>query len=183
MNLTQVAASQLTGTWNADPVHSNVEFRVRHLGLSWLRGHVNSFDARLETSDTGELVLRGTAHVDSIKMRNEQLMGHLMSPEFFDQQLHPRISFTSTRVELHEDQSAHIEGVLEIRGHEHLINLNGTWEGPAEGMSGERRVALDLSTEIDRHDWGIDWNAPLSGGRTVLGPKVIVAVDMELIET
>jgi polyisoprenoid-binding protein YceI len=167
------------GTWAIDPIHSVVNFRVRHFGITWLRGGFNEFDIQLTAGDEG-LKLEGSTPVESIAFPNEQLHGHLMSPDFFDAALHPTLSFTSTDVTLAEDGTATVQGELTLRGTTKPIELKGRWSGPVEDMGGNERIGLELSAEFDRFDYGIAWEAKLTGGHDVLGRTVRIDGEFEL---
>src|SRR5213082_1602495 len=112
-NMSTITAVEQTipsGTWSLDKVHSSVGYAVRHAGVSLFRGSVESFEAQLAAG-----ALRGSADVSSITVSDENLAGHLLSPDFFDAERFPQVSFTSTA--LHRDGDDFVvEGELEIRG-------------------------------------------------------------------
>lgn len=168
------------GTWGLDPVHSVASFRVKHFGLTWLRGGFTAFDLQLTADEDGALRITGGADVEAISFPNEQLHGHLMSPDFFDAQLHPRIDFTSTSVDLREDGTAVIEGELTIKGTTLPARLGGTWSGPVEGLGGEQRIGLELEGEIDRDAYGVSWQAALPTGQEVVSKAVKLEGEFEL---
>ena len=170
-----------TGTWTTDPVHSVVSFRVRHFGINWLRGGFNEFDVKLEATDAGDLTLAGSVPVQSISFPNEQLHGHLMSPDFFDAELHPTLSFESTDVTLAADGTATVRGNLTLRGTTNPVELTGTWSGPVQGMAGDDRIGIELQGEVDRTAYGISWAAQLAGGQDVVSGKVILGAELELV--
>lgn len=180
---TATAAPIKAGTWTADPVHSVVGFRVRHFGISWLRGGFKQFDVSLTASEEGALRLTGTTPVESISFPNEQLHGHLMSPDFFDAELHPTLSFESDDVALASDGTATVNGSLTLRGTTKPIELTGTWSGPIEGMAGDERIGLELSGQVDRHAFGISWAAKLAGGADVVSGTVKIDTTLELIHS
>lgn len=169
------------GTWTADPVHSSAGFRIKHFGLTWLRGSFTEFDVTLTSSDDG-ISISGSTPVSSISFRNEQLAGHLQSPEFFDAQLHPGISFHAAQLALNDDGSLSGQGSLTMRGVTRDVELAGTWSGAIEDMSGGQRIAIDLTTTIDRTLWGISWNAKLAGGNDVVGNTVQIDGSFELVQ-
>jgi len=146
-----------TGTWQLDTVHSSVGYAVRHSGVSLFKGTVGSFDAEL-----ADATLRGSAEVSSITVNDENLQGHLLSPDFFDVERTPRVSFESTSVSRVGDELA-VEGELEIRGLRQPVTLTGTIAGPVEGPAGEK-IGITLETVIDRTNFGITWNMELPGG-------------------
>lgn len=169
------------GTWSLDPVHSVIGFRVRHLGLTWLRGKFDAFDASLVVGEDGTRQLEGSTPVESIRFPNEQLHGHLMSPDFFDAQLHPTLTFSSTSVDLEDDGRAIVRGDLTLRGTTQRVELTGTWSHVAEDMGGNERIGLELGGELDRFDYGISWAAQLAGGADVLGTAVKLEGELELV--
>lgn len=170
-----------SGTWSIDKTHSQLSFRVHHLGISWLRGGFADFDVTFTASEDANHRLSGTTQVNSISFPNEQLHGHLMSPDFFDAQLHPQLTFESENVTLDETGTATVHGSLMLRGITHPITLKGTWTHPIEGMGGDTRFGLTLTGELDRHAYGISWNAKLAGGGDVVGGKVFVDAALELV--
>lgn len=169
------------GTWAVDPIHSYAGFRVRHFGLTWLKGGFDAFDATLNSGEDG-MTLEGSAPVANITFTNEQLVGHLQSPDFFDSQLHPLLTFRSTDVQFGEDGTAVIRGELVMKGISNEVELRGSWTGGVEDLYGNERVGLELSAEIDRTNWGIDWNAPLPSGGDVLGRTVRLEAALELVK-
>ena len=168
------------GTWALDPVHSVASFRVKHFGITWLRGGFNAFDLQLAASEDGSIELTGGAATEAISFPNEQLHGHLMSPDFFDAQLHPRIEFRSTDVDLADDGTATIQGELTIRGTTQPVRLTGRWSGPVEGLGGEQRIGLELEGEIDRDAYGVSWQATLPTGQEVVSKAVKLEGEFEL---
>ncbi len=177
--VTPVAA----GAWTLDPVHSVASFRVRHFGINWLRGGFKEFDLTLTAAEDGTLTITGSAPVQSISFPNEQLHGHLMSPDFFDAELHPKLTFTSTSVELAADGTAVVRGDLTLRGTTNPVELTGTWSGPIEGMAGDTRIGLEIGGDIDRNAYGISWAAKLSGGQDVVGGIVRIEGEFELVKS
>ncbi|MCB0878158.1 MAG: YceI family protein [Thermoleophilia bacterium] len=169
------------GTWTVDPVHSVVAFVVRHFGINWLRGGFTEFDIALTAAEDGALSLAGTAPVQAISFPNEQLHGHLMSPDFFDAELHPTLSFEADDVDLAGDGTATVRGTLTMRGTTNPIELTGTWAGPVQGLAGDERIGLVLNGEIDRHAYGISWNATLPTGQDAVAAKVKLSAELELV--
>jgi polyisoprenoid-binding protein YceI len=162
-----------TGTWTLDKTHSTVSYSVRHSGVSLFKGGLTDFDATL---DAGRL--RGSAAVASITVQDENLEGHLLSPDFFDAERFPRVSFASTKVGRNGDEIV-VEGELEIRGVIQRITLTGTIAGPVAGPAGDR-LGLHLETVIDRTSFGMTWNMELPSGGFVLDNEVKLVADLEL---
>jgi polyisoprenoid-binding protein YceI len=157
------------GTWALDTTHSSVTYAVRHSGVSLFKGGLTDFDAALVDGE-----LRGSASVASITVQDENLEGHLLSPDFFDAERFPRVSFTSTAIRRDGDEIV-VDGELEIRGAKQPVTLTGTIAGPV----GEK-VGLHLETVIDRTSFGMTWNMELPGGGFVLDNEVSLTADLEL---
>jgi polyisoprenoid-binding protein YceI len=162
-----------TGTWTLDKTHSTVSYSVRHSGVSLFKGGLTDFDA---VFDGGQL--RGSAAVASITVQDENLEGHLLSPDFFDAERNPRVSFASTDIRRDGDGIV-VEGELEIRGVKQPVTLTGSIAGPVAGPAGEK-LGLHLQTVIDRTSFGMTWNLKLPGGGFILDNEVTLSADLEL---
>jgi polyisoprenoid-binding protein YceI len=167
------------GIYTADPTHSSVEFSIRHMGLATIRGRASDFAASLDARGDTPL-LEGTIETASITTHDEQRDGHLGSPEFFDAQRHPRISFRSTGLELDGDHGT-LSGELTVKGTSKPVQLGVVVTGAGEDPWGNQRVGLDLDGVIDRREFGIDWNAPLPGGGLLLDDRVRLTASFSLV--
>jgi polyisoprenoid-binding protein YceI len=161
------------GTWTLDKTHSSVSYSVRHSGVSLFKGGLTDFEAAL---DDGQL--RGSAAVASITVQDENLEGHLLSPDFFDAERFPRVSFASTDIRSDGDRIV-VDGELEIRGVKQPVTLTGSIAGPVSGPAGEK-LGLHLETAIDRTSFGMNWNMELPGGGPILDNEVTLSADLEL---
>jgi polyisoprenoid-binding protein YceI len=173
----ETAIEPLSGTYRADPVHSSFGFAVKHSGVSTFRA---GFDDAQATLIAGEdaFALEGSAAVESVTITEPpEFRAHVLSPEFFDAERHPRIEFRSTDVELADDGSANVTGDLEIRGIARRVSATGTWRVAPGGQ----RVALELEAAVDRRDFGIEWQMEAPGGGDILGYDVTIMVGLELI--
>lgn len=169
--------------WVLDTAHSEVNFAVRHMMISTVRGHFSSFagEVAVDGADAGSLRITGTVDVDSISTRNADRDGHLRSPDFFDAASHPQITFESTAVQA-SGSAVTVTGSLTIRGNTHPITLSGTVEGPARDPWGNQRVGVSLEGEISREDFGLTWNQALETGGVLVGKKVRISVDLQAIQ-
>src|SRR4051812_6308479 len=172
MSTTIIEQALPTGTWALDKVHSSVGYAVRHSGVSLFKGGVEDFDVSLVDG-----TLRGSADVSSITVNDENLQAHLLSPDFFDVERTPRVSFESTSISRDGDELV-VEGELEIRGVKQPVTLTGTIAGPVTGPAGEK-IGLTLETVIDRTSFGIVWNMELPGGGFVLDNQVTLTANLE----
>lgn len=167
------------GTWTVDPIHSSVGFAITHNGVSTFRSGFSRYEAQLIGGK--EPRLEGSVDVASVEISEEQLKGHLLSPEFFDAERHPRIRFTSTELDVGEDGSARVRGELEIKGHRHEVEASGKFAQLGADLGGNPRVGLSLEAAVDRRGFGLDWNAELPSGGEVLDYQVSIAVELELV--
>lgn len=169
------------GTWQIDPTHSSVNFSVRHLGLSKVRGQFGSFTGALTVSDEPEQsAVAVSIDVDSIDTREPTRDAHLKSPDFLDAATSPTIAFTSRSVTGAGSQWE-VEGDLTIKGLSRPVTLEVTYEGAAGDPWGGSRIAFSASTEIDREDWGMTYNQALEAGGWLVGKKVKVELEVEAI--
>ncbi len=168
------------GTWNVDPVHSQVGFAVEYV-VGTFRGSFSPVDAKLEVSEDGSATLSGSTPVTGIKVQDENLTAHLQSPEFFDAERTPQITFTSTRIRRSGSEIA-IDGELTIRGATQPLTLEGTVGEPADDPFGGIRFGLKLETTIDRTQFGLNWNNPLPNGQPSLGNDVTLTAELYLVK-
>jgi polyisoprenoid-binding protein YceI len=162
-----------TGTWQADTVHSSVAFEVPY-AVATFSGQVIDFDATLADGK-----LAGSARIESIQTKEENLQAHLLSPEFFDAERHPVVGFSG---ELQRDGDAiEIDGEITIKGITQPAVLKGTIVGPAVDHFGATRVGLKLETTVDRTKFDINWNMPLPNGEQALSNEVTLKADLTLV--
>lgn len=168
------------GTWTADPVHSSISFAIAHSGIATFRGRFDSYEARLTGGERPKL--EGSVAVESIDIGEEQLKGHLLSPDFFDAENHPRSRFSSTELDVAEDGAVRLRGELEIRGRTHAVEASGRFGQVGAYLDGNARLGLSLEAKVDRRGFGVDWNAELPGGGRALEDEVTVNVDLQFVE-
>src|SRR3954468_16436994 len=170
------ATLPLSGTYKADPIHSSFGFAVKHMGVSTFRGTFSDVDATLADG-----VLEGRAKVESISIVSPaDFRAHVLGADFFDAGRHPEVLFRSTSVDLADDGTATVRGELTIKGITREVVATGTWTPPAETPMGTYVAAIELSTDLDRTQYGMTWNAPLPKGGNILGEKVALNIHLEL---
>jgi polyisoprenoid-binding protein YceI len=164
-------------TWAADPIHSNVQFEVEYAGVSTFRGSFRDFDATLEGS-----TLAGSARVASVDVKDEQLSGHLQSPDFFDAEQFPEIAFRADGLTVADDGSITGSGELTLKGVTKPVELKGRLAAaPSVDPFGRERLGLTLDTAVDRNEFGISWNAPNQSGGNYLGDEVTLKADLTFV--
>jgi len=165
------------GTWSADPVHSNVSFEIGYAGVNIFRGSFKQFTATL----SGD-VLEGSAEVASVDVKDDQLNGHLQTPDFFDAQRFPEITFKATELRRLEDGRVEGNGELTIKGASKQIAFEGTIaDAPSVDPFGRERLGLRLQSVIDRNEYGVSWNAPNQSGGNYLADDVTLIAELALV--
>ena len=179
MTTAQAESTIPTGSWQSDPIHSSIGFAVKHM-VGTFRGTFKEFDARVSDA-SGSPEISGRAKVQSVQVSEENLYGHLLSPEFFDAEQHPEIIFESKEISNDGDQLV-VNGELTVKGNTKPVVARGEISGPLLGPDENERLGIDLETKVDRHDYGLDWQMDLPGGGGVLGDEVTLTVHLELIK-
>ncbi|HZS30373.1 MAG TPA: YceI family protein [Gaiellaceae bacterium] len=155
------------GTWSADPVHSHLSFEVAYAGTNTFRGSFREYNATLDNG-----VLEGVAKVASVDVKDEQLNGHLQTPDFFDAERFPEITFRTSDLET---------GELTIKGVTRPVGVTATVSEPNTDPFGRERVGIALEATVDRNEFGVSWNAPNQGGGNYLGDDVTIKADLALV--
>jgi polyisoprenoid-binding protein YceI len=155
------------GTWSADPVHSHVSFEIAYAGTNTFRGGFREYTVTLKDG-----VLEGSADVASIDVKDEQLNGHLLTPDFFDAERFPQISFRTSDLE---------HGELTIKGVTRPVEISASVSEPNVDPFGRERVGITLEATVDRQLFGVSWNAPNQGGGNYLGDDVTIRAELALV--
>lgn len=164
------------GTYGLDPVHSSIGFGVKYNGLATFRSTFEKYDAQVTDG-----VLTGSADVSSIAIDEPNFKGHLQGADFFDAENAPTVTFRSTDVKVAEDGTAEVSGELTIRGTTKSVVATGTVSAGADPF-GNERVAFELSTTVDRREFGINWQNALPNGNDSLAWDVTITADLQLVK-
>jgi polyisoprenoid-binding protein YceI len=168
------------GSWNLDPVHSRVDFEVSYLAGRF-KGEFHEIGAELSV-EAERASLAGRAQVASVAVRDENLSAHLQSPDFFDAERHPQLRFAAEEIRLDGDGKVSLEGELTIKGVSKPVAVTGTVSGPITDPYGNERIGLNLTTKIDRTDFGVDWNNPLPSGEPSLANEVTIVAELQFVQ-
>lgn len=172
-----------TGMWAIDTAHSSVEFTIRHLGLSKVRGRFNEFDASLLVGPTlPETTLTATVDLSSVDTNNADRDTHLRSTDFFDVESNPTLAFRST--EISDNGGGYtVVGDLTINGATKPVQLDIEFNGVETfPMDQKRHAGFSASGTISRSDFGIDFDVPLGVDKMMLGDKVTIVLEIQLVE-
>lgn len=173
---------QANAIYALDPAHTTVEFVVRHLMITKVRGRFTTFDGRIELPEGSDLPISIGATIDaaSIDTREEQRDAHLRSADFFEVEKYPQVTFESTRIG-GTPEAMIIDGKLTIHGVERDVRLNGTFEGRTMDPWGGTRVGYAAHATVNRKDFGLAWNAALEAGGVVVGDEVRIELNVEAV--
>jgi len=181
--LAALAAPATAGTdWQIDPAHTNVQFSVRHLMISNVRGEFGKVSGTAQTDDQDltRSKIQATIDAASINTREPKRDQHLKSPDFFDVAKFPTIAFTSKKIEKAGDNRFKVTGDLNLHGVTREVVLDVESSGPPiKDLMGMTRAGARASTKINRKDFGIVWNKALDGGGIAVGDEVEVTIDVE----
>jgi polyisoprenoid-binding protein YceI len=170
-----------TGTWKVDKVHSSVEFQVKHLGIATVKGQFTEFEGTLEVSPENT-VASGTVQVASVNTREPARDEHLRSPDFFDAEQNPEISFHSTAIRPVDEDTFEIDGDISIHGITRPLTLKAVLEGTETDPQGNDRVGVSAVAQINRSDFEMKFNAALGSGNVVVSDKVKILIDLSAVK-
>jgi polyisoprenoid-binding protein YceI len=170
-----------TSNWNIDATHSGINFSIRHMVVSKVRGRFAKFSGnlRVEGDDLTQASLEATIDVSSIDTGTAQRDTHLRSADFFDAERYPEIRFRSTRVEKLTDDRYRVTGALTIRDVTRDIALDVEYGGRAKDPWGNERIGFIAKAALDRRDFGLEWNQVLEAGGVLVGDRVDVDLEMQ----
>jgi len=170
------------GTWNIDPIHSEVGFSVRHMMVSKVRGRFTAFSGQIVTADdptkssvTAEIDLR------SINTGQEQRDAHIKSADFFEVETYPTMTYRSTGVRV-EDGEYILDGDLTLKGVTKSVPLHLELNGFGPDPYGGVRAGFSATGEINRSDFNVSFNAPLQNGGVVVGEKITLQLEIEAVK-
>jgi polyisoprenoid-binding protein YceI len=169
------------GTYAVDPAHSSVGFEVRHMGIATVRGKFGGFAGSVDA--TGEAPeLSGNVQVASVDTGDQQRDAHLTSPEFFDTDKHPQISFHSTASEPIAERRIRLTGEITIKGITEPIELTGAVAEGGTDPWGKERVGLELEGVIDRREFDLKWNQTLPNGGLLVSNEVKLLISVSAVK-
>ena len=170
------------GVWKVDPAHSSIEFGIKHLLITTVKGTFADFEGTIEIREDGTGHATGTIHAASIDTHEPQRDEHLRSPDFFDAAGFPKIRFESRYVGGGEGNSFHVIGDLTIRGTTRELELAATFEGTAHDPYGNERIGVTLRGGLDPNDYGVEWNQELESGGNLLGDRVDFTANVSAVK-
>lgn len=171
-------------TWQIDPAHTNVEFTVRHMMISNVKGQFQKTAGTITVngSDAASAQIDATIDASSVDTRVERRDMHLKSPDFLDVAKYPTITFKSTKVEADGPNKWKVTGDLTLHGVTKPVVLDVESSGAPVSMGGKTHAGASATTKIKRSDFGLTWNKALEAGGVMVGDEVAISIDVEAIK-
>jgi polyisoprenoid-binding protein YceI len=169
--------------WAIDPSHSQLTFRVKHLMITYVRGEFTKFSGEVETeeNDFSKGSVSVTIDASSIYTNDAKRDMHLKSPDFFDVEQHPQITFQGSSL-VKIGQRYQLKGLLTIKGISNEVVLDAEFGGINKDPWGNEKAGFSLTGKINRKDYGLNWNAPLETGGVLVGDEVQISGEIQLVK-
>lgn len=170
-------------TWQIDTSHTDASFSVRHMGIANVKGHFEKTTGTVTFE--GDKLVSAQASIDaaSIKTRDDNRDNHLRSADFLDVENYPELTFRSTKVTEQGNGRYTVEGELTIRGTTRPVTLEAEVTPVITDPWGNQRRAITAETSINRKDWGLTWNTILDSGALLVGEKVTIHIEAEVVKS
>jgi len=171
-------------TWQIDPPHTNVQFAVRHMMISNVKGQFQKTSGTITTNgnDPASATIDATIDASSIDTRVDRRDAHLKSPDFLDVAKFPTITFKSTKVEADGPNKWKVTGDLTLHGVTKPVVLDVEGSGPPIQVMGHTRAGASATAKIKRSDFGLTWNKALESGGVMVGDDVAISIDVEAVK-
>jgi polyisoprenoid-binding protein YceI len=181
---TTAAIEDLSGDYSLDVAHTRIGFSARHAMVTSVRGSFQDFEgtAHLDAADPTKSSAKLTIQVASLTTGQEQRDAHLRSPDFFDVETYPEITFESTDVEQLDGDTYRLVGDLTIKDQTQPVSVDFTFNGSAKDPFGNLRAGFEGRTTVNRKDWGLTWNAALETGGFLVADKVKFEFDVSAVK-
>jgi polyisoprenoid-binding protein YceI len=171
-------------TWQIDPAHSEINFTVRHMMISNVRGQFETFTGTVDFNEDHPAQSSVDVQIEaaSINTKEPQRDGHLRSPDFLDAEHHPYLTFKSKRVVKTGETTGRIVGDLTIRNITREVVLEVEYAGQAKSPWGTTSAGFSATTTINRKDWNLTWNQALETGGVLVGDQIKIAIELEIVK-
>lgn len=169
--------------WNIDPMHSEVQFKVKHLMISTVTGSFSTYEGAIDTvndSDFNDASINFSADIDSISTGQGQRDAHLTSPEFFDAAKFPKLTFESTSFKKDSDDTYALEGNLTMKGKTNSVKLAVEFGGIMTDFYGNTKAGFEISGKINRQDYDLTWSGVTEAGGIVVSDEVKLIFNIQV---
>ena len=170
-------------SWSVDPMHTQVEFSAKHMGIMTVKGQITGVQAVIDFNEDDFTASSVEATIDArtLSTHDKQRDGHLKSPDFLDVEQFPTITFKSTRIEHAAHDQYRMTGDLTIKDVTRPVSLEVVYSGQAKDPMGSMHAGFSAYTSINRKDWGLNWNVALEAGGLLVGDQIKIALEIEAV--
>jgi polyisoprenoid-binding protein YceI len=175
-------AKNVKTKWVLDPSHSELNFKVKHLMISNVKGSFRKFDTEIDGENFTSSPVHVTIDASSVFTNDDSRDGHLKSADFFDVENHKEISFKSTTLKKVDNENYILTGQLTMKGISNPVTLDVEFGGTNKDPWGNEKAAFTINGKINRKDWGLNWNAALETGGVLVSDEVRISGDIQLIK-
>lgn len=171
-----------TTKWAIDPTHSEITFKVKHLMISNVKGEFRTFQANIDGEDFTNSTISANIDAKSISTNNNDRDTHLKSPDFFEVEKYPEITFVSTSLKKVDDNEYELVGNLIMKGITKEIKLNTEFGGFMKDPYGNEKAGFSKNGKLNRKDFGLNWNAALEAGGVMVGNEIKINAEVQFVK-
>ncbi|ASO05219.1 YceI family protein [Arenibacter algicola] len=171
-----------TTKWVLDPAHSEITFKVKHLMISHVKGAFKTFEASIDGEDFRSSNFNVTIDTGSISTNNDDRDAHLKSPDFFEVDQYPKITFASKSLKKVDDDEFKLIGDLTIKGTTQEIKLDTEFGGFMKDPYGNEKAGFSIKGKLNRKDFGLNWNAALEAGGVMVGNEIKINAEVQFVK-
>lgn len=171
-----------TTKWAIDPTHSEITFKVKHLMISNVKGEFKTFQANIDGEDFTNSIISANIDASSISTNNNDRDTHLKSPDFFEVEKYPEITFVSTSFKKIDENEYELVGNLTMKGTTKEIKLNTEFGGFMKDPYGNEKAGFSINGKLNRKDFGLNWNAALEAGGVMVGNEIKINAEVQFVK-
>ena len=169
-------------TWQLDPIHSELGFKVKHLMITNIKGEFRNFSAEIDGEDFSKAAISAMIDTSSIFTNEDNRDAHLKNADFFDIDNHKEMTFKGSSLTKIDDENFELTGMLSIKGISKEIKLGVEYGGTSKDPWGNEKMGFSINGKINRSDYGLNFNAPLETGGFLLGEEVKISADLQFVK-
>ena len=171
-----------TTKWAIDPTHSEITFKVKHLMISNVKGEFKTFQGTIDGEDFTKSKISASIDASSISTNNDDRDTHLKSPDFFEVEKYPEITFVSKSIKKVDDDEFKLVGDLTIKGTTKEITLDTEFGGYMKDPYGNEKAGFSINGKLNRKDFGLNWNAALEAGGVMVGNEIKINAEVQFVK-
>jgi polyisoprenoid-binding protein YceI len=168
--------------WVSDPAHSQLNFKVKHLMITNVKGEFKNFTAEIDNEDFNNSLVKATVDISSVFTNSDDRDNHLKSADFFDVENHPSMTFQSNSFKKSKDDKFTLKGVLNIKDVSREVALDVEYGGTIKDPWGNEKAGFSFEGVISRKDWGLNWNAALETGGVMVSDDVKISGEVQFLK-